>query len=452
MAIFECTEEGYALNLNPYQIFVFINEKTKPYLELFKELQERYKSHEIVLLPFDSSEAQEFVDESDDPQLYNFIINSDIVARVMPKKLGDYRYMTEKIIKRKKSDFDSVSNVLHNFMRMVKLYRNRSYVDIIRRFFQYGNQEFCDFIMGIYNGKLKELLEMSDRYTHMACTNDYQKAERFTSEFLQKLNGTQREQLDTIINDALDFYSLKESKAVFSDYIYSVFESDDEKPKASFANRENSIKDPDFKIVITPSQKKRLADAEGDYEIQIVKDNDNSTPLPLEFGYRGDKMFYLLTLLCQKAVGGLPTKFFTFDSSKLAIKRAYNAVFRSGGDTWVDNMAMDSHKISMCRSHAKEAIDKNTSLDINTAYWCNLETTALYIGPKKKKLHVRRVRLPKERIIINDNNKLIQYLKDLPSFEQVVGYITPNSSKIMGIGYPLEKRRFGYDCQDNLGE
>ena len=31
MAIFECTEEGYALNLNPYQIFVFINEKTKPY-------------------------------------------------------------------------------------------------------------------------------------------------------------------------------------------------------------------------------------------------------------------------------------------------------------------------------------------------------------------------------------------------------------------------------------
>ena len=452
MAIFECTEEGCALNLNPYQIFVFINEKTKPYLELFKEMQERYNSHEIVLLPFDSSEAQEFVDESDDPQLYNFIINSDIVARVMPKKLGDYRYMTEKIIKRKKSDFDSVSNVLHNFMRMVKLYRNRSYVDIIRRFFQYGNQEFSDFIMGIYNGKLKELLEMSDRYTHMACTNDYQKAERFTSEFLQKLNGTQREQLDTIINDALDFYSLKESKAVFSDYIYSVFESDDEKPKASFANRENSIKDPDFKIVITPSKKERLADAEGDYEIQIVKDNDNSTPLPLEFGYRGDKMFYLLTLLCQKAVGGLPTKFFTFDSSKLAIKRAYNAVFRSGGDTWVDNMAMDSHKISMCRSHAKEAIDKNTSLDINTAYWCNLETTALYIGPRRKKLHVRRVRLPKERIIINDNNKLIQYLKDLPSFEQVVGYITPNSSEIMGIGYPLEKRRFGYDCQDNFGE
>ena len=452
MAIFECTEEGYALNLNPYQIFVFINEKTKPYLELFKEMQERYKSHVIVLLPFDSSEAQEFVDESDDPQLYNFIINSDIVARVMPKKLGDYRYMTEKIIKRKKSDFDSVSNVLHNFMRMVKLYRNRSYVDIIRRFFQYGNQEFSDFIMGIYNGKLKELLEMSDRYTHMACTNDYMKAERFTSEFLKKLNGTQREQLDTIINDALDFYSLKESKAVFSDYIYSVFESDDEKPKASFANRENSIKDPDFKIVITPSKKEKLANAEGDYEIQIVKDNDKSTPLPLEFGYRGDKMFYLLTLLCQKAVGGLPTKFFTFDSSKLAIKRAYDAVFRFGGDTWVDNMAMDSHKISMCRSHAKEAIDKNTSLDINTAYWCNLETTALYIGPRRKKLHVRRVRLPKERIIINDNNQLIQYLKDLPSFEQVVGYITPNSSKIMGIGYPLEKRRFGYDCQDNLSE
>ena len=95
MTVIECTEERYALNLNPYQIFVFINEKTKPYLDLFKELQEKSKPYDIVLLPFDSSEAQEYVDDSIDPQLYNVISHSDIVARVMPKKFGDYRYMTE---------------------------------------------------------------------------------------------------------------------------------------------------------------------------------------------------------------------------------------------------------------------------------------------------------------------------------------------------------------------
>ena len=450
MTIIECTEEKYALNLNPYQIFVFINEKTKPYLELFKELQERSKSYEIVLLPFDSSEAQEFVDDSVDPQLYNVISHSDIVARVMPKQFGDYRYMTETLLKRKNPDFDYVEYKLGQFMASVRSKRSQSYVNTIRRFFQYGNQEFSDFIMDVFNGNLKELLEMSHHYTHMVCTNDRSVAQNFTREFLEKLSDTQREQLDTIIKDSLDYNSLKESKAVFSDYIYSVFESDNEMPKASFADREKTIKEPDFNIVITPSKKKKLADAEGDYEIQIVKDNGMS--MPLEFGYRGDKMFYLLTLLCQKTVGGLPTKFFTFDSSKLAIKQAYDEVFRTGGDLWVDSLAKDSHKISMCRTHAKESIEKNTSLDINTAYWCNLDTTALYVGPKKKKLHVRRVRLPKERIIINDSSLLTRYIEGLPSFEQVVGYITPNSAKVMEINLQIPKERFGYGRQDDLDE
>ena len=450
MTIIECTEEKYALNLNPYQIFVFINEKTKPYLELFKELQERSKSYEIVLLPFDSSEAQEFVDDSVDPQLYNVISHSDIVARVMPKQFGDYRYMTETLLKRKTPDFDYVNYKWDQFMASLRSKRSQSYVNTIRRFFQYGNQEFSDFIMDIFNGNLKELMDMSNHSTHMGCTNDHSVAQNFTREFLKKLSDTQREQLDTIIKDALDYNSLKESKAVFSDYIYSVFESEDEMPKVSFAKREKTIKEPDFNIVLTPSKKKKLADAEGDDEIQIVKDNGET--MPLEFGYRGDKMFYLLTLLCQKTVGGLPTKFFTFDSSKLAIKQAYDEVFRTGGDIWVDTMAKDSHKISMCRSHAKEAIDNNTSLDINTAYWCNLDTTALFIGPKKKKLKVRRVRLPEERIIINDSNLLTQCLEGLPSLEQVVGYITPNSAKVMEINLQIPKGRFGYGRQDDLDE
>lgn len=443
MTIIECTEERLALNLNPYQVFVFINEKTKPYMELFKELQERSKNYEIVLLPFDSSEAQEFVDDSVDPQLYNVITHSDIVARVMPKQFGDYRYMTETLLKRKTPDYDYVKYKWDQFMASVRSKRSQSYVNTIRRFFQYGNQEFSDFIMDVFNGNLKELLDMSNHYTHMVCTSDHSVAQDFTREFLKKLSDTQREQLDTIIKDALDYNSLKESKAVFSDYIYSVFGSEDEMPKVSFAKREKTIKEPDFKLVVSPSKKKKLADAEGDYEIQIVKDNGET--MSLDFGYRGDKMFYLLTLLCQKTVGGLPTKFFSFGSSKLAIKKAYDEVFRTGGDVWVDTLAKDSHRISMCRSHAKESIDKNPSLDLNTAYWCNLDTAALYIGPKKKKLQVRRIRLPEKRIIINDNNLLIKCLDCLPSLEQVVGYVTPNSAKVMEFNLQIPKRRYGYN-------
>lgn len=450
MTIIQCTEERYALNLNPYQIFVFINEKTKPYLELFKEIQERSKSYEIVLLPFDSSEAQEFVDDSVDPQLYNVISHSDIVARIMPKKYGDYRYLTETLIKRKNPDFDYMNYKLEQFMNNLRAKKSQSYVNTIRRFFQYGNQEFSDFIMNIFDGNLKDLLDMSNHYSHIVCTNDFSVAQDFTKEFLKKLTDEQREQLDTIVKDALDYNCMKESKAVFSDYIYSVFDSEDNVSQVSFAKKEKNIKAPDFNIVISPIKKKRLADVGGDYEIQIVKDSGES--LPLEFGYRGDKMFYLLTLLCQKITGGLPTKFFTFKTSKLAIKNVYDEVFRTGGDVWVDSMANDSHKLSVCRTHAKLAIEDNPQLDFNTSYWCNLDTKALYVGPKKKKLKVRRVRLPEERIIINDNNLLTHCLEGLPSLEQVVGYITPNSAKLMGMNLQIPGGRSSHDRDKDLEE
>jgi len=450
MTIIECTEERYALNLNPFQIFVFINEKTKPYLEFLQEKQKNSKSYEIVLLPFDSSEAQEFLDDSVDPQLYNVISHSDIVARVMPKKFGDYRYITETLIKRNKPDFDYMNYKWEQFMSNIRVKKSQSYVNAIRRFFQYGNQEFSDFIMNIFNGNLKELLDMSNHYSHIVCTNDFSAAQSFTKGFLKKLSDEQQEQLNTIIKDALDYNSLKESKAIFTDYIYSVFESDGNTPMVSFSKRKKTIKAPDFNIVISPLKKKRLADAEGDYDIQIVKDNGET--MSLEFGYRGDKMFYILTLLCQKTVGGLPTKYFAFETSKYAIKKAYDAVFRTGGDVWVDSLAKDSHKLSVCRTHAKLAIEDNQSLDLNTAYWCNLDTKALCIGPKNKKLKVRRVRLPEERIVINNCELLTQCLEDLPSLEQVVGYISPNSTKVMEINRQITRERFGYGRKNDLDE
>ena len=443
MTIIECTEKEYALNLNPYQVFVFINEKTKPYLEFFKKIQEESKTYEIVLLPFDASEAQQVVDDSVDPQLYNVITHSDIVARVMPNRFGDYRYMTETILKRKTADFDYIEFKWYEYMKKLRDKTHKSFVHTIRRFFQYGNQEFSDFIMDVYNGNLKELQEMSNRYSHMVCSYDYRHTERFTSEFLDKLDDTQREQLDTLIKDVLDYSSPKESKAVLTDYIYSTFDTDNDHGQFSLGKKEKNIKTPDFKIVVTPLKKKRLADAEGDYDIQIVKDSGETKSL--EFRYRGDKMFYLLTLLCQKTVGGLPTKFFSFGTSKLAIKNVYDKVFRSGGDVYVDAMAGDTHKLSVSRTHAKKAIEDCNSLDVNTAYWCNLDTTAYYVGPKKKKLKVRRVRLPEDRIIINDNNLLTQCLNDLPSFEQVVGYITPNSAKVMEADLYVPQKEFGGD-------
>ena len=436
-AIFECTEEKYALNLNPFQIFVFINEKTKPYLEMFKELQKRSRTYEIVLLPFDSSETQPVEDDSIDPQLYNFITSSDVVVRVMPEKFGDYSYMTETFLKRKTPDFDYMKDRWEKFMGVLRSKVSQNHIHTIRRFFQYGNQEFCDFVLNVFNGNLKEMLDMADHYSHMVCTKDYVNAQKFTREFINKLDDAQREQLNAIVKDAHDYNSPEESRAVFIDFISAGIDLNND--NAQTPQREKNIKSPDFKIVVTPFERKRIVDAKGDYDIQIVKDSGEI--ISLRFGGRGDKMFYLLTLLCQKRVGGLPTKFFSFDSSKLAIKKVYDEMFRSGGDVWVGTMATKTHQLTVSRTHAKLAIEKGNSLDLNTAYWSNLDTVALYIGPKKKKLQVRRVRLPEDRIIINDKGMLSQYLVDLPSLEQVMGYISPNVAKVMEMHLPFTRGR-----------
>ena len=59
MTIIECTEEKYALNLNPYQIFVFVNEKTKPYLDQIK--RDNIGGYRIELIPFDAEKESQAV-------------------------------------------------------------------------------------------------------------------------------------------------------------------------------------------------------------------------------------------------------------------------------------------------------------------------------------------------------------------------------------------------------
>ena len=63
MTTIECTNEKLALNLNPYQIFVFINEKTKPYLDQIK--RGHICRYNIELIHFDAEkDCQAIVGET----------------------------------------------------------------------------------------------------------------------------------------------------------------------------------------------------------------------------------------------------------------------------------------------------------------------------------------------------------------------------------------------------
>ena len=126
MTTIECTDEKLALNLNPYQIFVFVNEKTKPYLDQIK--RDHIGRYNIELIPFDAlKDSQAVVGEDVDPLLYYNITHSDLFARVMPLKEGDYRYTSEILFQGKDYSGDLFFNVVNNFARSLNNKKSKSF-------------------------------------------------------------------------------------------------------------------------------------------------------------------------------------------------------------------------------------------------------------------------------------------------------------------------------------
>ena len=194
MTTIECTDEKLALNLNPYQIFVFVNEKTKPYLEQIKK--NRIGEYSIELIPFDAEkDTQPIVGQDVDPLLYYNITHSDLFARVMPLKKGDYRYTSEILFQGKDYSGDQFFNVVREFAYSLSRKKSKSFVNTLRRYFQYGNDEFYDFLMEVYEGNLSKIMEMSKHYSNIVSSAVQTSAENFLSEFVDRLSKEKWEQL-----------------------------------------------------------------------------------------------------------------------------------------------------------------------------------------------------------------------------------------------------------------
>ena len=299
MTTIECTDEKLALNLNPYQIFVFVNEKTKPYLDQIK--RDHIGRYNIELIPFDAlKDSQAVVGEDVDPLLYYNITHSDLFARVMPLKEGDYRYTSEILFQGKDYSGDLFFNVVNNFARSLNNKKSKSFVNTLRRYFQYGNEEFYDFLMEVYEGDLSKIMEMSKYYSHIVSSAAQTSAENFLADFMRQLSKDRREQLLSLVKDSLGYASENDSKLLLCNYLQYKYTPG----TGGFSNLtkasevKNEFLKPDFSLVIEYNRKERLMDKDGDYSIILKKDDGNQ--IELEFGHRGDKMLYLLTLLCQK--------------------------------------------------------------------------------------------------------------------------------------------------------
>ena len=437
MTTIECTDEKLALNLNPYQIFVFVNEKTKPYLDQIK--RDHIGRYNIELIPFDAlKDSQAVVGEDVDPLLYYNITHSDLFARVMPLKEGDYRYTSELLFQGKDYSGDLFFNVVNNFARSLNNKKSKSFVNTLRRYFQYGNEEFYDFLMEVYDGDLSKILEMSKYYSHIVSSAVQTSAENFLADFMRQLSKDKKEELISIIKDTLGFACEKDSKLLLCNYLQYKYTPGigGFSNLSKVAEVKSELLKPDFSLVIEYNRKDRLMDKDGDYSIILKKDDGNR--IELEFGHRGDKMLYLLTLLCQKTRGGLPTAYFKNEQAKQVIKAVYDRMYRSGGDEWVNKCSNNTHTISTYRSHAKEVIENDERLEPYMAYWCNFENQTIFIGKMgNKPLEIRKIRLPEERIKIYDENEeagsFSDILEKLPHLRSLYGLNKVNFPELFEI-------------------
>ena len=437
MTTIECTDEKLALNLNPYQIFVFVNEKTKPYLDQIK--RDHIGRYNIELIPFDAlKDSQAVVGEDVDPLLYYNITHSDLFARVMPLKEGDYRYTSEILFQGKDYSGDLFFNVVNNFARSLNNKKSKSFVNTLRRYFQYGNEEFYDFLMEVYDGDLSKILEMSKYYSHIVSSAVQTSAENFLADFMRQLSKDKKEELISIIKDTLGFACEKDSKLLLCNYLQYKYTPGigGFSNLSKVAEVKSELLKPDFSLVIEYNRKDRLMDKDGDYSIILKKDDGNR--IELEFGHRGDKMLYLLTLLCQKTRGGLPTAYFKNEQAKQVIKAVYDRMYRSGGDEWVNKCSNNTHTISTYRSHAKEVIENDERLEPYMAYWCNFENQTIFIGKMgNKPLEIRKIRFPEERIKIYDENEeagsFSDILEKLPHLRSLYGLNKVNFPELFEI-------------------
>lgn len=437
MTTIECTDEKLALNLNPYQIFVFVNEKTKPYLDQIK--RDHIGRYNIELIPFDAlKDSQAVVGEDVDPLLYYNITHSDLFARVMPLKEGDYRYTSEILFQGKDYSGDLFFNVVNNFARSLNNKKSKSFVNTLRRYFQYGNEEFYDFLMEVYDGDLSKILEMSKYYSNIVSSAVQTSAEIFLADFMRQLSKDKKEELISIIKDTLGFACEKDSKLLLCNYLQYKYTPGigGFSNLSKVAEVKSELLKPDFSLVIEYNRKDRLMDKDGDYSIILKKDDGNR--IELEFGHRGDKMLYLLTLLCQKTRGGLPTAYFKNEQAKQVIKAVYDRMYRSGGDEWVNKCSNNTHTISTYRSHAKEVIENDERLEPYMAYWCNFENQTIFIGKMgNKPLEIRKIRLPEERIKIYDENEeagsFSDILERLPHLRSLYGLNKVNFPELFEI-------------------
>lgn len=144
-------------------------------------------------------------------------------------------------------------------------------------------------------------------------------------------------------------------------------------------------------------------------------------------------MVYLLTLLCQTKIGGLPTNYFKTDESLKIIAKIYDKLYYIGGMEWAKKLGDKNHNITMYRTHASESIKEDAWMGKNTAYWSDFENIKVMV--RHRKVELRSIRLPKENIVIQDDphdqEPLSMLVEMMPPLDTLFGVRNRNAIRFL---------------------
>ena len=104
------------------------------------------------------------------------------------------------------------------------------------------------------------------------------------------------------------------------------------------------------------------------------------------------------------------------------------------------------HNLSTFRSHAKNAVENNETLDNVVRYWCGFEDEKRSVG--NNQLQLRRIRLPNDRIVFEDtaNSPVTfeQLMEQLPPLEELFGFKNKHSERIGELRAKKASRGFSH--------
>lgn len=374
------------LNLSPFRLYVLVNNDLKPKREALQKMADKISTNnfKIELVDFDASTQQETLIGGNeiDIHLYKFITMVHLFARVFPKNETDFTFLPDTV--------DQLSESLRFEERLESKLKG-----VLRALISFAT----DNIKAL--PEIETIPESMNIDDYLDSLEDEQRY-AFLLKLQAKLKYPSPEESGQNLKTFLDYRfggTFGEKDGVFPD-----------------ENVDLSRIPPTFKIVISKSNKKLTErDVQGLIDISIVADEGEEHTI-MNFKTRQCKMAYLMILLSYKYSFGLPTDLYKGkEGGAEAVASIADLLYKWSLEDYIDTNTTEVDKVKseqtkFCNQINNQSLkeDNYTKLNKTQYFWLSVYLEPLYDG---EGLNVRKIKLPKERIVISDD--LIEAIKSL---------------------------------------